>query len=147
MTPETNTTTPTAAPDLTNIGSDALIERYVGLRDMRDAAKAEHDAQLAPYEGAIQMLAAELERRMLEQNVDSVKTKYGTASRVVTSTAMCEDWAAFEKWAVKNNRLDGFTRKLVTGPFKEMLEETGELPPGVRIQQQARMQVRRAARK
>lgn len=140
----TNPENPPTNP-LAEAKAEALVERYVEIRDKRDALKQEHDDAIRPYEEAIARIAIELERRMLEQEVTAIKTAAGSVSRVITQTIMCEDWTAFDKWVIENNRPDVFPRKLNSGPFKDMLELGQPLPPGVRMEQAARVQVRRAA--
>jgi len=127
--------------------SDRLVARYVELRDTRDEIKARIESELEPYETAMGAIAIELDRRMIEDGSTAIKTTAGTASRVITQTVACADWVAFDRWVVANNRPDVFSRKLNTGPFKEMLEAGASLPPGVRMEQAARVQVRRATRK
>lgn len=123
--------------------NEQLIEVYVQLRDEADAIKARHQEELKTHNELMAKISGELDTRMAQTQSKSIGTAAGTASRIITSTPVCNDWTAFEDWFWANRRLDIFPRKLNVEPFKEMSEAGVPLPPGVRIEQSARVQIRR----
>jgi hypothetical protein len=127
--------------------NDELVDLYVRLRDEADVIKGRHQEELRTHNELMNKISGELDSRMAKTGSKSIGTDSGTASRIITQTAVCNDWGAFEAWFWAERRLDLFPRKLNIAPFTQMLDEGQPLPPGVRLEQSARVQVRRKTKK
>ena len=125
---------------------DQLIAAYIQLRDRKDALKAEYDSSVEGVVSGIERISRELATRMKAQGLTGVKSTSGTLSLVVKRQATCNDWGALTAYILQHNRLDFMPRKLNTAPIVEMIEASGEMPPGVSLINTETVSVRRPTR-
>lgn len=123
--------------------TDKLIEAYIALRDDKERIQAAHKQELKQHNDMMEKIAGELDSRLVRDGAKTFSVDAGSATRVITTNAVCNDWHAFEQWVIENRRFDVFPKKLNYTPFKEMAENDQPLPPGVRLEHSARVQVRR----
>lgn len=123
--------------------TEQLIDAYVQLRDSADAIKARHKIELQEHNDLMDKITKELDTRLAVADAKTISADSGSVTRVITTNAVCNDWSAFGSWVTAMGRWDVFPKKLNYTPFKEMVENDEALPPGVRLERSARVQVRR----
>lgn len=120
-----------------------LVAAYVRLRDARNELKRkfdEEDAELREKMDAIEQALLDLTK---EHGLDSLKTPYGTASRVVRTRYWAPDWDAFTKFLDENGSYDLLERRIHQGNFKQFLENNPDIHPPVNADSRYSITVRR----
>lgn len=115
-----------------------LVRTYVGLRDRKDELKKQHAAELAPLDEGMDQLEGLLLQEMKKANVDSFKTKAGTAYQSKWTRASVQDWSLVLDYAITNQRFDLFERRV----NKSIVEEIGTVP-GVAVDAGIKVNIRR----
>lgn len=125
------------------ITADQVTAAYVKLRDERSAIKQEYDAKDAAIKEKMAKLEVWLMTKLRDLGADSLKTSNGTAYISTRDRATCSDWGSLWSWMAEHGRVDMLEKRVSTKPVVEYLEETGELPPGVNIDREQTIIVRR----
>lgn len=123
---------------------DAIVARYVEIRDQKAALKTQYDKDKATLDAALERIEAHLLKRFQEMGVDSVKTAAGTAYTSTQTSATVADWdqtldfiRGGDHWAMLEKRVSkGFVEA-----YKE--EHNGDLPPGINWREESVVNVRR----
>lgn len=132
-----------AATGAAAVPTDRLIEAYVELRDDKEKIQQRHKEELRAHNDMMEKIAGELDTRLVRDGAKTFSTDHGSATRVITTNAVCNDWEPFYDWVKQTNNFGVFPKKLNYAPFKEMAANEEPLPPGVRLESSARVQVRR----
>jgi len=131
--------------NLENETLDKLVAGYVKVRDRKAELEAEHKAKVSKLDDMLNELGATIGQRLRESNVTSAKTAAGTATLSSRSIAMCGDWSALYEWITTTGRFDILERRIKVGAVKEIAEEEGKMPPGVKLDTKEQVMVRRVA--
>jgi hypothetical protein len=110
---------------------EKLVEGYVKLRDKKAEVESRHKDELAP----IRKLMADIENKMLQQmeqmNTTSLRTKAGTAYQTTRVSATVADRDIFRDYCAVNDAWELADIRAGKTAIRAMVEETGELPPGI----------------
>lgn len=117
---------------------DALLERYVRLRDAKDAMAERHKAELAPLRRDMDLIEQALHQMMQSQGVKQFKSAHGTAFQKEVSNARVVDFESVLDYIRTNERWDLLERRV----NKTVAQELGEVP-GVEQTRTLVVQVRR----
>lgn len=112
-----------------------LVAQYIKLRDHIELANKEFKEGLERPKKAMEILEGKLLEELEAQNVDSFKTPAGTAYRKRVVSATVEDQQAFMDFVLNGEHLDALDVKANKTFVKEMMDQTGEVPPGVKVTQ------------
>lgn len=121
-----------------------LIGKYIALRDKANDLKKEHKEQLAPYNEAMQKLEEHFLKAMQAEELENLKTDGGTAYQAVQTSVTVADWDAFKAWIVENHAWHMLDQRANKTAVTEVLEDTGELPPGLNVKRSVKVNVRRS---
>lgn len=129
---------------MAQVNVDTVIAAYVKLRDKRAELKK-------TYTDADDALKAKMERLevFLLQNMQATGTtqlgsEHGTAYQQTVMKGNCSDWPTFWDWLAENKRFDFVEKRVSVKNIQEFYEETGELPPGININPELKVIVRRS---
>lgn len=122
---------------------DELIDRYRRLRDKVKEIKDRHSAELLPYMTLMGQLEATGLRLMQESNTESLRTAHGTMFIVKRDSFSLSDPALFKDWCQTNNRIDLLESRVAKQGVQSYLEETGVLPPGVKVSSDLTVNIRK----
>ncbi|MES2704831.1 MAG: hypothetical protein V4649_19505 [Bacteroidota bacterium] len=125
------------------IDANKVTQAYVALRDKRSEIKQAYEAEDAVIRDKMDRLEAWLMTTLRAIGADSLKTEHGTAFISTRDRASCADWGTLWAWMAENGRLDMLEKRVSTKPIVEYLEQYGELPPGVSINREQTIVVRR----
>lgn len=122
------------ADDLTD---DAVIEKYISIRDFIAAKSKAFDELMKPYADGMKLLENLMLGRLNARKADNSTTEHGTAFRQTTNSVKCEDKDAFLDWCVAN--FDTYGKDMLTANVsKDTLnlyladeKQSGLPPPGV----------------
>ena len=122
-----------------------LVSAYVRIRDARAELKHKYDQEDGELQEKLNIIEGALLDLANEHGLDSMKTPYGTASKVVRTRYWAPDWDAFVKF-LKGQGDDGFDlveRRIHQGNFKEFLENNPDVAPPVNADSRYSIVVRR----
>ncbi len=110
---------------------DKAVEKYIQLRDSKKAIADRHKEELKPYNEAMQKIEAGVQKILLGQGGNSIKTPNGTAYLSTTTRPVIQDWAVTRKFILEHDLIDMMVQKLSPTAVEEFVEGHDQLPPGV----------------
>ncbi len=122
-----------------------LIAKYVEIRAWLKADDEASKKRREPYANGLEIIEAEMMRRMNERGANSISADGGTAYRTSVLSVRTADKLSFLDW-VRDNAL---MYEMDVRPAKEtiqtwMSEHDGHPPPGVDVQTVHKVNFRRA---
>ena len=118
----------------TGFSLEDLTKAYIKIREARAKLLRDYEAEDAGLAGQLDMVKSALLGFCKSAAVDSVKTKYGTVSRVIKERFECTDWDSFKTFAKENDALELFEKRIHQTNMKQFMETNPELrPPGMNI--------------
>jgi 5'-3' exonuclease len=121
------------------------VEIYVQLRDKKAQLKAEYQDAVAPVQEKMDKLEKKFLEMMNTTGVDSIKTISGTAYTSVKTTASVADKDTFFNYVKDNNEWALMEVRASSTAVKEFVEANeGEIPPGVNLNTERTVNVRRS---
>lgn len=133
--------TPTAPPAL---DIEAVIGKYVELRDLKAQMKAEFDEKVAPVQTALDTVERVLLAHMQANGSTGVKTKAGTAYVKETTSVTVADWDSFFEFVRSNNAWVMLNKAANKTAVQEYAADRGDLPPGLNFRVEQTVGIRRA---
>jgi len=122
-----------------------LVSAYIRIRDARAELKHKFDEE----DGALKDKLDTIENALLdlakEHGLDSMKTPYGTASKVMRTRFWAPDWDSFKDFLIGQGEAgyDLVERRIHQGNFKEFLENNPDVAPPVNADSRYSIVVRR----
>jgi hypothetical protein len=111
---------------------ERLIKGYVLLRDKKAAMEAKHREELAPIREMMTKVENTMLQHMEETGTTSLSSKgVGTAYQTTRASATISDREAFKQYCEENDAWELADIRAGKTAIREMLESSGELPPGV----------------
>jgi len=122
---------------------DEVVKGFIKLRDRKTQLKKEQADELRPITEKMTLLENWLQRELMKQGVDSMKTKEGTAFTSTVSAATVKDRDAFFDFVREKEMWDLLENRCSKQVVRDYLEETGEVVPGVNYQETKVVRIRR----
>ena len=120
------------------------VKVYLRIRDHIEALKERHKAELEEVEQKYELVSNALLDFCNSQNLDSVKTKFGTISRRVNSRYWTSDWESLYETIVEHNVPFLLEKRIHNGNMQQFLEENPEaFPAGLQKDSKYTVQVRK----
>lgn len=129
--------------DPPTITAAKVAQAYVKLRDQRAEIKKAYETEDALLKAKMRRLEIWSLEKLDEIGSNSMATDFGTIFISTRDRAGCADWGSFYPWITEEGRVDMLEKRVSTKPIVEYLEEKGELPPGINIQRERTIIVRR----
>ncbi len=120
-----------------------LIEKYVKIRDAKDAAKKEFGKQTQRMTDALVALDGLILAALDNEGLDSAPTPAGTAYKKNRSSCSVKDRDAFYSFAVGTGNLEAIDMKANAKIVRELMD-SGVDVPGVKYSESIFIGVRRA---
>lgn len=123
---------------------ESIVADYVALRDTISEKEETHKEEIAVLKAQLDELAAALLEVCAEQNIDSMRTPAGTASRRVHSRYWTSDWESMYQF-INENRVPWLLEKRISNNMmQQFLEDSPDLtPPGLQADRKFIISVRR----
>jgi len=121
-----------------------LVEKYVQLRDKKAELDKAHKEKMAKFNDAMKELESRLLDNLNTMGVESARTPNGTAYRTVRSSVKVEDRDAFLQFVKENGQWEFLESRANKPAVENYLEEQEELPPGLTINRQSVVNIRRS---
>lgn len=116
---------------------------YVALRDMLSLERHAWEDHEADVKSEMIRISMWLRDRGDELGVDSFNTPFGTAYRNVKTSYRVEDWKAYAQWIIESGNLQCLEKRPAQLAVKEIIDETGDVPPGLYSHVEVEFNVRR----
>ena len=126
------------------ITTQEIVEKYVMLRDKKQAIVNDMKEQAAKYDAVLDKLEAHLLKQFEAEGVDSVKTKAGTAYKTIRTSVTVADWEATLDFIRTNEMWHLLERRASKVAVEAYREENDAYPPGLNVRTEAVVNVRRA---
>ncbi len=120
-----------------------MIDKYVQIRDHKKKASEEFDATMKPVNEALQKLEAMILDKLNTDNIESIKTEFGTAYRSVSTSATVKDRDAFLDFVLSKRQLEALDVRANKTFVKEWMDANGPIP-GIEMTSFAKVGVRRS---
>lgn len=138
-------TTQTQIQDPSVYDLPTLVKWYIDLRASKSEIKRSIEPALAQVDMQMEEIEKEFHKRCMEGGTLSMKTEYGTISRVVKSKYLISDGHDFREWLKKNPEDGaGLVSGITQGEVKAYVEAGNELPDGITMDSFYDISVRRA---
>ena len=124
---------------------EAIVDKYIELRDAKGKLKAAYDAKVAKLDSVMDRIEGVILEQFNAQGIQSCSTKSGTAYKQVRTSASVADWDAtfgfiqsHELW----NMLERRVSKNAVIEYKDAHD--GIIPPGLNWREESVINVRRS---
>lgn len=125
--------------------AEKLVKAYVKMRDYRAQLKAQYEEQDNTVKEQMELVEAQLLDMCKTTGADSLRTKYGTASRTVQTRYWTSDWEAMHKFIMEHNAPDLLERRISQRQMQEFIKENPDaMPVGLNVDNRYTVSVRRS---
>jgi hypothetical protein len=126
------------------IAMDKLAKVYRKIRTQIDTLTQEYDTKIEVLKAQQDSLKSAMKDQMQALGVTSVKTEHGTIIMSMKTRYTTNDWDSFKKFAVEQDALDLFERRIHQTNMKTFLDENpGSVPPGLNSNSEFDISVRK----
>jgi predicted secreted Zn-dependent protease len=123
---------------------ERIVAEYVTLRDTISEKEEKHKEEIAVLRAQLEGLSAALLEVCAEQNIDSMRTPAGTASRRVLSRYWTSDWEAMYQFISENKVPWLLEKRINNNLMQQFLGDMPDLtPPGLQADRKFIISVRR----
>jgi hypothetical protein len=123
---------------------EALVERYIKMRDTKDKLKKAYAKKIEPLENAMEQIEGLLLKMFESTGIDSAKCGSGTAYKSRRCSATVADWDAALTHIIKNQAWSMLEKRVSKEAVDAYREEYGDLPPGINWREELVVNVRRS---
>lgn len=110
-----------------------LVEMQQNIKAARSEAKREWEAADNAMKADEERIEMAILKFLMDNNIKSVRTEFGTAYQQEDVIPNCADWNTFYHWVKQNDAFDALEKRIKKTYVKEMMETTGKLPDGVSV--------------
>lgn len=116
-----------------DISLDRLTSVYIKIREARSELKKRFDADDAALKAQLEDISRELLAYCDKTGLESARTAHGTFYRTTKTRYWATDWAAVYKFMLENEIPELFEKRLSQGTMKQLMEEDNITVPGVNV--------------
>ena len=129
--------------------AEDLTNAYMNIRTEREKLSADFKAKDEALKEELEVVERELLKICAEQNVDLMRTKFGTVSRNIKTRVHVIDWDSFYDYIIEHKAPQLLTKRIHEGNFEEFTSERKHegLPPGVNVAREYTITVRKPSKK
>lgn len=135
------------AVDVSNLDQskvEEMIGKYITIRNKLSVARKSFELFETTSKNIQDALNATLVQIGQQTGVDSFKTPSGTAFKKIKVAYRVEDWDTYSQWLIETGNLHCVEKRAAKSAVEEVHNETGEVPPGLRFEQEIEYQFRKA---
>lgn len=126
---------------------DQVVGRYVAVRDQIKEMKATHAAEVKPLQDKLDKLGGLLDKYFQTTGVKNIGTESGTAYHYTKPAASLADPKAFMDHVIHTGGWALLDKRANANACIEFAKEHGGLPPGVNLNMNRKIGVRRPGEK
>ena len=109
--------------------AEKLVRAYIKMRDYRSQLKQQYEEQDATVKEQMEMVESHLLELCKTTGADSLRTKYGTVSRMVQTRYWTSDWEAMHNFITEHQALDLLERRISQRQMQEFIKENPDVMP------------------
>jgi len=128
---------------LSERSTDELIDKYIKIRDRKEALAKQQKEELSKYTRAMDAIENDMLRRLNDEQAEKIGTKHGTAYKTVRTSATVADWETTLQYVIDMEMWALLERRVSKQAVQEHIEHLGTTPPGVKIVQDLKVNIRR----
>jgi hypothetical protein len=115
--------------------AEELTNAYMNIRVEREKLSSDFKQKDEKLREEMEVVERELLRICSEQNIDLMRTKFGTVSRRIKARVHVIDWDSFYDYIIEHKAPQLLTKRVHEGNFEEFTSERKHegLPPGVNV--------------
>lgn len=129
---------------MAQVNVDTVIQAYVKLRDQRGTLKKAYDDEDALLKTKMEKLETWLMSQMQTTGSTQLGSTHGTAYQQTVFKGNCSDWPSFWAFLAENGRFDMMEKRISVKSIQEFYQETGEMPPGINVNPELRVIIRKS---
>lgn len=131
-----------------NLTVDELVSVYRKIRDAKNATEEAHKAEIGELNEQLEAISAKLLELCNAQNVDSLRTSSGTATRSTKTRYWTSDWEAMYQFIKENDAPYLLEQRIHNTNMKQFLEDhPDDLPVGLNADTKYTITVRKPTAK
>jgi hypothetical protein len=111
---------------------DAVIKKYMRLREKKAAVEAEIKERVDAIKADMAKLEAFLKAKLDADGLTSFKTEYGTAFLTTTDFANVEDWDAVLRFIREEEAFDMLEKRVSKTAVRGYIDANKAVPPGIK---------------
>ena len=123
---------------------DALVERYIKLRDKKSEMKAAYERSVLDIDNAMGRVEAYLQDQMNTLGVTSLRSAFGTAYQGERVSATVADWDSMLTWVKANDHWSALEKRVSKTFVEAYKNEHNDIPPGVNVSVTRTVNIRRS---
>ncbi len=123
---------------------EKAVAKYVELRDKVAAIKKQQVEALAPFNAAMSVLENWMLDDLNQSGAESMRTTAGTCYKAKRTTAKVHAWSETLQFILEKQAYELLEARVSKTAAQAILEETGQPVPGVAIETETTVNVRRA---
>lgn len=129
--------------------AEELTNAYMNIRAAREKLSADYKAEDEKLKADMEVFERELLNICAEQNIDLMRTRFGTVSRNIKTRVHVIDWDSFYDYIIEHKAPQLLTKRIHEGNFEEFTSERKHegLPPGVNVAREYTITVRKPSKK
>jgi hypothetical protein len=124
---------------------DKLVEKYIALRDRKEALDKKHKAELAPYRNAMEQIEALLLGHLNDSKLESMRAHTGTAYKTIRTSAKVVGWSEVLDFIREKECWELLEARVSKVAAEALVAERQAAIPGVEITREVCVQVRRGS--
>ena len=136
-------TTQKVKKSVSDLSDSALVELYIQLRDRRSARKRQYEMEDESDKSKQEKIEGVLLKRFNDNEIESVRTKVGTAFKTTRTSVTCADRELFFDFVKERELFDLLEARPAKALVDQYYEEHSEYPPGLNINRVVSISVRR----
>lgn len=129
---------------VTQMTAAEMIQKYIRLRDKVDEIKKKQAEQLKPYTEMMDKLSGYLMLELDRAGVDNMSCDDGTVYKSTSTSVTVKHWSETLKYIQENELWDLLEARVSKTAARTVIEETGQLIPGVNVSEAVVLRVRRS---
>lgn len=125
-----------------------LVKTYRKIRAAIDEKDAEYKAELAALKGQLELVSDKLLAICNEQDVDALRTPFGSVTRRTSTRYWTNDWEAMYRFMQEEGAMHLLQQRIHTENMRQFLEENPDkLPVGLNADTKYAITVRKPTNK
>ena len=123
---------------------DALIGKYIELRDAKAKLKAQYTERAAKLDVVMTQIEGFILEHFKDTGVESARTEKGTAYKSIRTSTTVADWDATLSFIQSNGLWNMLEHRVNKTAIEEYRAEHNDLPPGLNHREEIIINVRRS---
>jgi len=123
---------------------EALIEKYIEIRDAKQEIVNKHKAKIAKLDKVLDKIEAFILEQFNEDGVESARCSSGTAYKSVRASCGVADWDTTLAYIREHDLWNMLEKRVNKTAVEEFRDAQGDLPPGLNWREEVTINVRRS---